>query len=74
MASILNNIDTLQENIASGDLSFGDYLRSLKMLQEAQKDLDSGKYPGSGQEVGGGVSKSVEKNIDGIKVNAASKR
>jgi hypothetical protein len=69
MASILNNIDTLQENIAGGDLSFGDYLRSLKMLQEAQKDLDSGKYPGSGQDVGGVVRKSFEKKIDGIKGN-----
>ena len=69
MASILNNIDTLQENIASGDLSFGDYLRSLKMLQEAQKDLDSGKYPGSGQDTGGVVRKSFEKKIDGIKSN-----
>ena len=69
MASILNNIDTLQENVAGGDLSFGDYLRSLKLLQEAQKDLDSGKYPGSGQDVGGVVRKSFEKKIDGIKGN-----
>ena len=69
MASILNNIDTLQENVAGGDLSFGDYLRSLKLLQVAQKDLDSGKYPGSGQDTGGVVRKSFEKKIDGIKSN-----
>jgi hypothetical protein len=69
MASILNNIDTLQENVASGDLSFGDYLRNLKILQEAQKDLDRGKYPGSGQDMFGVVRDSFQKKVDGIKDN-----
>lgn len=69
MASILNNIDTLQENVASGDLSFGDYLRNLKILQEAQKDLDSGKYPGSGMDMFGVVRDSFQKKVDGIKGN-----
>ena len=50
MASILNNIDKLQENVASGDLSIGDDLRNLKILQEAQTDLDSGKYTDYGQD------------------------
>jgi hypothetical protein len=69
MASILNNIDTLQENVASGDLSFGDYLRNLKILQEAQKDLDSGKYPGSGMDMFGVVRDSFQKKVDDIKGN-----
>jgi len=69
MASILNNIDTLQENVAGGDLSFGDYLRNLKILQEAQKDLDSGKYPGSGMDMFGVVRDSFQKKVDDIKGN-----
>ena len=69
MASILNNIDTLQENVASGDLSFGDYLRNLKILQEAQKDLDSGKYPGSGMDMFGVVRNSFQKKVDAIQGN-----
>jgi hypothetical protein len=72
MASILNNIDTLQENVASGDLSFGDYLRNLKILQEAQKDLDRGKYPGSGQDMFGVVRDSFQKKVDDIKGNLES--
>jgi hypothetical protein len=61
-----NLIKDIKDFATSGKGSQGDILRNIKKLNEYKTEINAGNYPGSGEDYGGSVRKSMLQTADKI--------